>query len=124
MEPFEKLTCCGELMFVGLLLLHSIVCVDCLKAKTTWWNANNASSGFTIRVWEWRAMKRPTSGVAMAACKKAHKLKNLNQFKYLIYYSYNVNVSLRFVVQYKIYVIIERKLVKGRLSEGMIVPLN
>ena len=71
----------GELLSVGLLLLHSIVCVDCLKAKTTWWNANNASSGFTTRVWERRAMKRPTSGVALTAYKKPSKLKNLNQFK-------------------------------------------
>ena len=77
----EKLTCCGELMFVGLLLLHSTVCVDCLKAKTTWWNVNNASSGFTTRVWERRVMKSPTSGVVLAAYKKPCKLKNLNQFE-------------------------------------------
>ena len=102
-------------MFIELLLLHSIVCVDCLKAKTTWWKVHNASSGFSTHVWEWRAMKRPTSGIALAACKNPCKLKNLNQFKQLIYYVYNINISLCFVVQYKINVIIERKLVKGWL---------
>ena len=32
-----------------------------------------------------------------------------------VYYSCNINISLCFVVQYKIFVVIKRKLVKGRL---------